>query len=141
MKKIIFLLLTVISLLIVSCGMPKEAAKTPDGGNPMSFTCKDNKVIVKLIGNATTGYTWSYKIRKPDLVKYVSDEYKPNESNGKVGVGGVHTFTFEALKTGTCPIVFEYSQQRKNGNTAGGRILLIMVDPNNQVSAAEYTIK
>lgn len=142
MKKIFFAALSAAALFLASCaGIPKEVATTPDGGNPLSFTSKGKNVTVNLVSNKTTGYSWQYTIRKSNVIKLVSEEYKEDapdpRSFGAVGKGGTQQYVFEATAPGTATVIFEHKQPWKKGKSAGARIMLIMVDDNLQVSPAE----
>lgn len=141
MKQIIYSFILILSVMLTSCHATQEIAKTPDGGNPLSFSCKDSTVTAVLIGNATTGYSWSYKIKNEKVLKYVSDEYQTNQADSKMaGVGGKHTFVFKAEAPGTAYVTFTYSQPWKNGKNGGSRILMVMVDSNLNVTAGEAKI-
>lgn len=147
MKKLFFAAISAAALFLASCaGIPKEVAMTPTGGNPLSFTSKGNTVTVNLVSNKTTGYSWQYKIRKPNVVSCVKEEYKENEQaeapnprmmGGAVGVGGTQQYVFEAKAPGTATVIFEHKQPWKKGKSAGARIMLIMVDNDLNVSPAE----
>lgn len=106
----------------------------------MSFSSNGQTVTVVLEGNTTTGYSWGYKIKNASVAGYVSDEYKANNADKNVmmtGVGGKHTFVFKALKPGTAYVTFDYAQHWKKGKKAGVRMLMIMVDDQLNVTAAE----
>ena len=142
MKKLFFAAISAAALCLASCaGIPKEVAMTTDGGNPLSFTGKGNTVTVNLVSNKTTGYSWQYKIRKPNVVSCVKEEYKEDapdpRSFGAVGKGGTQQYVFEAKAPGTATVIFEHKQPWKKGKSAGARIMLIMVDNDLNVSPAE----
>ncbi len=125
--------------MATSCSSQKQLATTANGENPLSFSANGKTVTAKLKGNASTGYTWGYKIKDDKMVQYVSDEYKPN-TGGFVGAGGVHTFVFEAQKPGTTYITFDYAQHWKKGKKNGIRMMMIMVDPDLNCTPAEVKI-
>jgi len=83
----------------------------------LSFGCstmqEEKTGTIILEGNATTGYSWTYTISPADgVVRYVSDKYTPNENkDGAAGVGGKHSFTFEAVAEGEAEIVFSYRRE------------------------------
>ncbi len=85
-------------------------ATTTDGGNPLSFSVDGKTLTAKLIGNATTGYSWTCKVDDESIVSKTSDQYATNENNGQVGVGGIHTFVFEGAKKGSTKITFTYKR-------------------------------
>jgi len=134
------LLAVLLFLTFFSSCKSQEAAVTPSGGNPLSFSSNGSTVTAVLEGNATTGYTWGYKIKDNSIVKYVSDKYETNQNDKNrmmVGVGGKHTFVFQAQKQGTTLVTFDYAQHRKKGKKAGVRMLMIMVDGSLNATAAE----
>ena len=142
MNKIFSSAFAAAAMFLASCaGIPKEVAITPEGGNPLSFTGKGKTVTVNLVSNKTTGYSWQYTIRKPNVIKLVSEEYKEDapdpRSFGAVGKGGTQQYVFEATAPGTATMIFEHKQPWKKGESAGARIMLIMVDDNLNVSPAE----
>lgn len=65
---------------------------------------------ITLNENATTGYQWFYTLSNSDVIQY--DYYSDNSSSldlsNKTGEGCQITYTFKALKTGSCDIVFKY---------------------------------
>lgn len=130
-----------VSLSVLTSCKPQQAATTTSGGNPLSFSSNGQTVTAVLEGNATTGYSWGYKVKDNTIVQYVSDEYKQNETAPNqmmmTGVGGKHTFVFKALKQGTTYVTFDYAQHWKNGNKNGVRVLMIMVDDKLNATAAE----
>jgi len=143
MNKIVTTILTAATLFTASCATNKELAKTPDGGNPLSFSCNNSTVTAKLKGNSSTGYSWQYKLKDSKIAKYVSDEYTANQQNSEspmIGQGGVHTFVFEGIKPGTTYVVIDYAQHWKKGKKAGVRIMMIMVDDQLKATAAEVNV-
>ena len=86
------------------------------------------EIIIRLKGNATTGYSWVVgKIEGDALgqvgkVKYVSDQPPMPAGGGdrrlmrhKVGGGGKYVFTFRATKAGTAKLTLEYKRLWEKG--------------------------
>lgn len=133
MKKILTLIMATI---LSSATMAQDLAKTPDGDNPLTFSVENNIITVKLVGNATTGYTWGHKVTQEGVVELLNDEYAvPQNEDGHIVMGqpGVHTFVFELKKYGKTTIIFDYGQHWKNGNTAGVRKINIKYSENKTV--------
>ena len=64
---------------------------------------------VKLEGNPTTGYSWTYTMDPEGVVSEVSNEYVADKaSEGVVGSGGTFVFKFEAVAPGEAELVFSY---------------------------------
>lgn len=70
--------------------------------------------VVRLPGNATTGYMWALaKIDGPAVEQVGKDEYIPDPPPGGkplTGSGGVSVFTFKAAKAGAATISLEYKR-------------------------------
>ena len=122
MKKLIVSLISVLSLAFAANA--QTLATTPDGKNPLTFSVDGKTLTAKLIGNATTGYSWTCKVDDESIVSKSSDQYVANESNGQVGVGGVHTFVFEGAKKGSTKITFTYKRPWETDG-AGVRMLKV----------------
>jgi inhibitor of cysteine peptidase len=139
MKKI-YVLLTAILMIMTTSIADAQLATTADGNNPMSFNIDANTLIVKLKSNATTGYTWKYKIDSESVIKFLSDKYDTPNNNGNpplMGAGGEQTFVFEPNKSGKTKITFEYARPWAGGESAGKRFLKIKVDGQGKVYAKE----
>src|SRR5262245_46359752 len=68
------------------------------------------KKIIRLGGNATTGYRWRCACKPSSLVS-VKNTYEMDPSRiGMVGAGGTEVFTITAKKKGTVNCTFEYGQ-------------------------------
>ena len=69
---------------------------------------------IALEGNATTGYQWKAEWVAA-TIQLVNDNYQVNEgTDGKVGVGGTHYFTFRALDRCEVEITFKYQRSWEN---------------------------
>lgn len=122
MKKI---LVSLIAILASVCTTNAQTlATTTDGGNPLSFSVDGKTLTAKLIGNATTGYSWTCKVDDESIVSKTTDQYVANENNGQVGVGGIHTFVFEGAKKGSTKITFTYKRPWESDG-AGVRMLKV----------------
>ncbi|MCK4623926.1 MAG: protease inhibitor I42 family protein, partial [Phycisphaerae bacterium] len=109
------------------------------------------EIVIRLKGNATTGYSWVVgKIEGDALgqvgkVKYVSDD-PPRLVPGRgrrimrhrVGGGGKYVFTFRATKAGTAKLSLEYKRGwEKNKPAARTFTLTLLIKPNLATERAE----
>ena len=124
MKTIFFTLISVLSLAFAANA--QTLATTTDGKNPLTFSVDGKTLTAKLIGNVTTGYSWTCKTDDESIVSKTSDQYVANDSNNgqMVGVGGVHTFIFDAQKKGSTKITFTYKRPWESDG-AGVRMLKV----------------
>ncbi len=133
--------------------LPSPAKSASSGLTPLkldeSFNGKTvsatvgQEIIIRLKGNATTGYSWVVgKIEGDALgqvgkVKYVSDQPPmpaPGRGRGlmmhRVGGGGKYVFTFTATKAGTAKLTLEYRRGwEKNKPAAKTFTLNVKVKP------------
>lgn len=64
---------------------------------------------VQLPANHTTGYSWvAAPVANPILMSQGKATYEENTAGGNVGAGGVETWRFKAVKSGTEGLRFEY---------------------------------
>jgi len=63
---------------------------------------------VELAGNPTTGYEWTVDQADAAVLRLEGSSYKPDSS--AIGAGGLYTFRFEALESGTTPLVLVYQR-------------------------------
>jgi len=65
---------------------------------------------IPLEANHTTGYSWRLaQPPDPAILKQLGEKYEEDNSGG-VGVGGVETWTFQAMAKGATTLVFEYAR-------------------------------
>jgi inhibitor of cysteine peptidase len=65
----------------------------------------NERFAISLAGNPTTGYTWQADVDSRYLV-FLGQEFEPRTE--APGAGGREVFQFEAQRTGTTQVVFEY---------------------------------
>ena len=113
MKKIFIFILV---LLFAGCASSVNNAETSlhvdekSNGKIISITT-NQKVIVKLQGNPTTGFAWYQKVINSALFTLVKKEYTPDNNDKKMtGVGGVYTFEFLTQRVGKVDLDFEYTR-------------------------------
>jgi predicted secreted protein len=65
------------------------------------------QVVVRLEGNATTGYAWQVTAVDPAVLAPAGDpDYE--SSSGATGAGGTYTFRFDAMGPGETEVVLRY---------------------------------
>ena len=102
-------------LLIVGCSAaPKEYTSADQ---TISVAVGD-QFIIKLEGNATTGFQWT-NIFDDAYLKQIKSEYVVDQAKpGMVGVGGNQYFTFQALKAGSTEVKCTYERSFDKGKDA-----------------------
>ncbi len=69
----------------------------------------EDRVILTVDANASTGYTWKYKIEDESILEMVSDEYVEGTSEeGAVGVPGKEYITFAGKAEGSTGLYLYY---------------------------------
>ncbi|MDR2035357.1 MAG: protease inhibitor I42 family protein [Coriobacteriales bacterium] len=88
-----------------------------------------NQATVKLSGNPTTGYNWTYTLDNEGVVKELSNKYveDPNPNNFD-GVGGMYIFEFESVAKGETTISFFYARGWEEKPTVADAVYKAVVD-------------
>ena len=127
MKKLILFLVVLVSLTIIAgCCGSKESSYTSEmgqmaGKNIVNLTAIDNgtavevalggNVMLRLDANPSTGYSWKIEDLNEKILPLTSKDYQQNEApEGMVGVPGVETFSFKAIKKGETILTLVYSR-------------------------------
>jgi inhibitor of cysteine peptidase len=102
-------------------------------GSPADTTDKKvslNKPFhIKLNANPSTGYKWGASYDKGFLTLLKeSHQRDPSKPKNYVGVGGVTTFTFRAIRSGETSINFRYKRPWEK-EVAETRTFRIMISP------------
>jgi inhibitor of cysteine peptidase len=80
---------------------------------------------VQLAANHTTGHSWSTApVENPVLSGEGNATYQENTTEGKVGVGGVETWRFKAMKSGKEDLRFEYRRPWERGTPAAKTVTI-----------------
>jgi inhibitor of cysteine peptidase len=89
----------------------KPAQKLTEADNGKTIKVKvDDLVVISLVGNPTTGFSWrtakldGKAIEQVGDPKYTTNRHRP----GMVGVGGTFMFKFNAAKAGKTEVNLEY---------------------------------
>ena len=95
--------------LFSSCGTHGTSLTDADNGKQISVNSGD-VVILTLVSNPTTGYSWQVmEIDDAILVQDSDPDYKQSPgSEGLVGAGGTETFRFKAVGTGETMLKLGY---------------------------------
>lgn len=75
--------------------------------------CKEGqkRYTIKLEGNPTTGYEWTYVMKPEGIVREVSSDYKQDKAPlDYTGVGGEYTYVFEGVSPGKVELLFTYAR-------------------------------
>lgn len=95
----------------------------------------ENDVTMSFAGNPTTGYDWSYAFSQDGILSEVSNQYIPDENAMELaGVGGLHTWNFEAVAPGDITVTFTYAQPWSNEMPIETMAYLFHVDDNKKVT-------
>lgn len=94
-------------LLIPGCSEEVKVYADPAGTVEVNT---NKEFIVTFDANPTTGYFWQASY-DGNILKLVDKTYKQNNTRTPtVGVGGIDTFRFKALKAGSTEIQFTYKR-------------------------------
>lgn len=110
MKKIGLLALALLCLAGCSAAAPVEDPETP----PSAYIA-DQVLEVRLAGNPTTGYEWSWSLEGNNILQEQSYEYIPEDTSGlRDGAGGLCLFRFEPMAAGEAVLHFAYARPWEN---------------------------
>jgi inhibitor of cysteine peptidase len=115
---------------VAGCGSGSQD-QTPGTVSSMKVTAGQD-FNISLQSNPTTGYQWQLDGPLDEkVVKYVSKEYKADQSGGteNVGAGGVEIWTFKAVGKGGADIKMKYVRPFEKGTKpAEQRVFKVTVD-------------
>merc|ERR1711934_1265598 len=105
-----------------------------NAGSENSVHCAQGEIFeVKMAGNPTTGYSWKSAVSDSHVEQVGEPVYNVNpHAPGMVGVGGMYTFKFKALKAGNAKIGFSYGRPwEKDTPSADTKTVSVVVDGSN----------
>ena len=70
----------------------------------------EKTAVVQLVGNASTGFTWSYAIADESIAVCTGETSVYQGKDGVVGAPSDCYYTFEGLKAGTTVVTFTYQR-------------------------------
>jgi len=123
MKEKKFCLLAFLLVLITGC---KSA----------EFNTQEN--TLKLKGNPTTGYTWTYVIGDESVIE-VEEKIEYLGSNDIVGAPSLFTYTVKSLKPGNTTLEFEYKRPWESQAPEEIRIYEVQVFESGKIKLTEKT--
>jgi inhibitor of cysteine peptidase len=124
-----FALAALVLAAVAGCGSGGKN-QTPGTTSSMKVTAGQDFTI-SLQSNPTTGYQWQLDGPLDEkVVKYVSKEYRADQSGGteNVGAGGVEVWTFKAVGKGGADIKMKYVRPSETGKPAEQRVFKVTVD-------------
>lgn len=130
MKKIVIVIVMALFAVFMLTGCKSGSAEPVYSKDDTQIKAKAGESFqIELEKNPTTGYEWTMANSDESVVKLSSDEYKStNTDPDVVGAGGVHTYTFEALKTGTATITFIYERSFEEDSAAETIVYTVTVE-------------
>ena len=119
----------VISLCLVACSSaPSLVSVDASYSGQQVEVAVGGSLTVTLDSNPSTGFEWVLvNIGDETVLKNVANTYEAPEDTDMVGVPGEETWTFEALKKGTCSVSMEYSQSWEGGEKGAWTFTLTVV--------------
>jgi len=135
-KKLLSILCCLMFILVVpfdaSASTSNDAQSISDYDIFVSMgVCK-----IKLPGNPTTGYTWSYEIADTNIVKLVDEDYKANSD--LAGSSGIFTYNFKGVKHGSTDITFTYARSWEPDSYIYKMKFKVATDSQNKIVSAYY---
>lgn len=103
-------------IVVLVAGLSLAAVFLMAGCKSVALSSGDTTTI-ELPANATTGYSWSYKISQTGVLEEQSSSYEATDS-GTTGAGGTQTYVFKADGDGDVTINFVYRQDWDGGDTS-----------------------
>jgi predicted secreted protein len=97
----------------------------------------ENRLVIELDGNRTTGYSWTYTMEPDNIAREVSSEYKDASGTAdRVGAGGVFQFAFEGIKQGAAELRFSYARPWESGiEPVKTTVYTLTVDKHGRINA------
>ena len=128
MRKVLAIL-AIVFVLPALGAKPHNATKSADielavgEKGELTLTSRQGQtVLIRLAGNATTGYEWTLTGQTDEkgksceiLIPVGKIEYKPYPAKGRVGVGGNFLAMFRASKPGWAKLRFAYHRPWEKG--------------------------
>ncbi len=98
---------------------------------------KQKELTVRLDGNPSTGYIWTYEMSAPGILKETGYEYiDPNEDDTAppmLGAAGEFVWTFEGVGSGKVELLFTYAREFEEEGLLQ-RLYVLEVDKNKNVT-------
>jgi inhibitor of cysteine peptidase len=107
LRKILFYITLVLVLNLTACGPASTKLTANDNGGQFEVKV-DDLIVVTLVGNPSTGYTWEAKDLDTTMFELVGEPEFVSDNPDLVGAGGTLTLTFKALQAGTATLNLVY---------------------------------
>jgi predicted secreted protein len=105
---------------------------------PKEVRIEDGKLIVELPENPTTGFTWSFKSEKGELIEPIENRFMSGDSGNIVGAGGIHRWVFRGLLEGESRLTFRYFRSWEGEESAiDERIYEVHIGAGGMILSAE----
>ncbi len=110
MKRILILVTVVVLTISLVTACVGEAETYSDSGQTINIGV-NQKFVIALGSNPTTGYQW-HESHTENMLKLVEKTYKLGEEaeQGLVGAGGIELFRFKTVKVGEAEIIMVYKR-------------------------------
>ncbi len=106
-----------------------------------SMDANREKVSIELGSNASTGYSWSYTVDKPDIIKEMSSRYVDGtvpRGHPLAGAPGKQVFVFTGQKPGKVLVTFSYARPWEKGlEPAQSAVYIIEVYADGRLAVVE----
>ena len=109
MKKLLVLAMTSILAVCLIAGCTSSEVKANIDPEKMITSSVDQKFVIAVDSNPTTGYDWEASY-DDNMLSLVEEEYTTDKEPGLVGAGGTQYFTFKALNEGNTEITLTYKR-------------------------------
>ncbi|MDR1148564.1 MAG: protease inhibitor I42 family protein [Spirochaetaceae bacterium] len=99
----------------------------------------ENRLVIELEGNRTTGYSWSYTMEPDGIAREISVKYRgASGPANRAGAGGVFIFTFESIKPGSTELRFSYVRPWESGvEPAKTKSYKLTVDESGKITLSD----
>ena len=87
---------------------PEQVNLTASNNGEKITLFAGQELVIQLVGNPTTGYTWEAKDLDASMFKQFGDATFSSSNPDLVGSGGTLTLSFRVLKTGTANLTLVY---------------------------------
>ena len=123
------LFLIILAFVLIGCAnnvnnndsnKTKEPIQLNEGANDTVVNVlTDQKIIISLRGNPTTGFVWSLQNINSGVIRLIGKDFMSDSGGSElVGVGGKYIFEFVADKQGKTNLEFIYKRPWVGGETA-----------------------
>ena len=102
-------LMVVLGIVVGAAGCnPKAISLGADADGAQVELAVGERLVIRLDGNPSTGYTWEVKEGAGTILAQVGETEFEGGDPSLVGSGGTQTLTFEAARAGTTTLVLVY---------------------------------